>query len=73
MIEGDQVSVKQLVNKTMVHGKQPSGVTPLHTAVMNEREQIAEYLTLLYPDCVDDVDKVRICLRSMHNTNIKCR
>lgn len=58
IIEGDLMTVKQLMDKKVAHGKQPSGASPLHTAVLNDRFQIAEYLTLLYPSCVDDVDRV---------------
>ena len=59
IVEDDMVHLQQLVDSAkLATARLNSGRTPLHTAVLFERMQCAQYLLLLYPHTVDAKDQV---------------
>ena len=57
--DGDLRAVKQLIDSDeLALCRDAVGHTPLHTSVGAGRDRVAHYLLLLYPRCVDAVDKV---------------
>lgn len=59
VIDDDMMMLKQLIDSEEIATcKDVYGRTPLILAVIHGRENIARYILLLFPKCVDLVDKV---------------
>jgi len=57
--DNDELTLKQLMdNKKFANARDVHGRTPLHIALLFNRENIITYLLLVYRDCVNEVDKV---------------
>jgi hypothetical protein len=62
IVDNDEASFKQLLDseRLCTASLAANGRSPLHTAVLNERWNIVNYLTMHYPSTADCVDNVRM-------------
>lgn len=59
VVDDDLPTMKQLVDDySMATCRDSEGRTPLHIGVLFAREGICRYLLLLYPACIDLMDRV---------------